>query len=153
MSFEARLDELGIVLPIPRIPAGNYRPAVVCGGLVFTSGQGSALQGGEAVLGRLGAELDVGDGYGAARICGLNCLAAIRFVTESLDSVEGILEVRGFVNATPDFEDHPAVMNGTSDLLVEIFGAAGRHVRSAIGVASLPKGFAVEVELVARIRT
>ncbi len=153
MNVDERLKQLGLTLSVPRRPAGNYRPATLWGGLVFTSGQGSASDEDDAVLGRLGDGLNVRDGYRAARLCALNCLAAIRSVTNSLDVVEGILQVRGFVAAVPEFSDHPAVLDGASDLFVEIFGEAGRHVRTTVGVASLPKGYAVEVDVIARLRT
>jgi enamine deaminase RidA (YjgF/YER057c/UK114 family) len=152
MSIEARLEALGIEMPAARTPAGNYLTAIVVGDLVFSSGQGSATPSGEAIVGHLGDDIDVETGYRAARACAINCLAAIRGAVGTLDALAGIVQVRGFVSAAPSFRDHPAVMNGASDLLVELFGDAGRHVRSAIGVSSLPRGYAVSVEVVARLR-
>jgi enamine deaminase RidA (YjgF/YER057c/UK114 family) len=152
VSIEERLKELGITVPGPRTPAGNYVLATVHGGLVYSSGQGSEGDGGERIVGQLGGGVDVTEGYRGARWCAINCLAAIRSVVGSLDRVDGIHFVRGFINSAPGFADQPAVLNGASDLLVEIFGPAGRHARAAIGVAALPKGFAVEIEVVARLR-
>lgn len=150
MTIEERLQELGIVVPGPRSPAGNYVPAVVHGDLVYSSGQGSEGEGGETVVGQLGTDVDVAAGFRGARWCAINCLAAIRSAVGSLDRIEGIHFVRGFTTSAPGFSEQPAVLNGASDLLVEVFGSAGRHARSAIAVVSLPRNLAVEV--VARIR-
>jgi enamine deaminase RidA (YjgF/YER057c/UK114 family) len=152
VSIEERLKELGVVVPGPRTPAGNYVLAAVHGGLVYSSGQGSEGDGGARIVGQLGGDVDVAEGYRGARWCAINCLAAIRSVIGSLDRVEGIHFVRGFINSAAHFADQPAVLNGASDLLIEIFGPTGRHARSAIGVAALPKNFAVEIEVVARLR-
>jgi enamine deaminase RidA (YjgF/YER057c/UK114 family) len=151
MSVEARLRELGVILPPPRVPVGHYVSATTSGSLVFTAGQGSAV-GSDAVVGTLGRDLEIGDGYRATKLCALNCLAAIEAVVGSLERVEAIVSIRGFVRSTPDFTSHPAVMDGASDLLIALFGTSGHHARSAIGVNSLPNGYAAEIEIVARIR-
>lgn len=139
------MAELGVVLPAPRRPAGHYRGWTRSGDLVFLSGQGA-----DGHTGRLGADLGVEQGYAAARACALNLLAQAADALGTLDAVEQVLQLRGFVTCTPDFVDQPAVIDGASDLLVEIFGAAGEHARTAIGVAALPKGFAVELDLTLR---
>jgi enamine deaminase RidA (YjgF/YER057c/UK114 family) len=147
---ENRLRELGITLPEARKPLANYVPAVRSGNLVYTAGQVSASQGRE-YKGKLGLDLSVEEGREAARVCGTNCLAALLTVLDSLDRVKRIVRVGGFVNSAPGFDQQPAVLNGVSDLLVEVFGDAGRHARAAVGVSELPAGFAVEVELVAEV--
>ncbi len=133
------------MLPAPRRPAGNYRGWMRSGELVFVSGQGA-----DGHTGRLGADLSVAQGYAAARACTLNLLTQVRFALGSLDAVEQILQLRGFVCCTPEFTDQPAVVDGASDLLVEVFGERGEHARTAIGVAALPRGFAVELDLTLR---
>ena len=149
-QVEDRLGELGILLPDARKPLANYVPAVRSGNLVYTAGQVSASEGRE-YRGKVGADLSVEDGQQAARVCGVNCLAALLTVLDSLDRVRRIVRVGGFVNSAPGFDQQPAVVNGVSDLLVEVFGEAGRHARAAVGVSELPAGFAVEVDLVAEV--
>ncbi len=148
--IDDRLRELGISLPPPRAPLANYVPARRVGNLVYTAGQIS----GTAELefkGKLGAELSVDEGRAAARMCALNCLAALLTVVDSLDSVKQLVRVGAFVNSATGFTQQPAVANGASDLFVEIFGDAGRHARTAVGVNELPAGFSVEVELIAEV--
>jgi enamine deaminase RidA (YjgF/YER057c/UK114 family) len=144
---EHRLADLGLRLPEPRPPAGRYRGWVRSDELLFLSGQGA-----DGHTGRLGAGLTVSDGYAAARACTLNLLTQARAALGSLDGVEQVLQLRGFVTSTPEFTEQPAVVDGASDLLVEVFGEAGEHARTAIGVAALPRGFAVELDLTVRVR-
>lgn len=145
-----RLRALNIRLPEPRRPLANYVPAVRTGSLVYTAGQVSAAEDRE-YKGKLGADLGVEEGRAAARVCALNCLAALLTAVDSLDRVRRIVRVGGFVNSAPGFTEQPAVMNGASDLLVEVLGEAGKHARTAVGVNELPSGFAVEVELIAEV--
>jgi enamine deaminase RidA (YjgF/YER057c/UK114 family) len=148
--IDDRLRELNITLPAPRAPLANYVPARRVGNLIYTAGQVSGTVERE-IKGRLGGELDVEQGRAAARVCGLNCLAALLTIIESLDSVKQLVRVGAFVNSAPGFNQQPMVANGASDLFVEIFGEAGRHARTAVGVNELPAGFAVEVELIAEV--
>lgn len=149
-SATARLAELGITLPAVAAPAGAYIPARRAGSLVFTAGQVPFVDGKMAATGKVGAEIDGDTAYQLARICALNALAAIDALV-GLDAVTGIVKVVGFVASAPGFGGQPGVVNGASDLLGEIFGAAGKHARSAVGVAELPLGAPVEVELVVEV--
>jgi len=151
MDVDARLKELGIDLPAPFTPMANYLPAVRSGNLVFVSGHGPNRGDGTFITGKLGKDLSVEQGYEAARLTMLNCLSSMRAELGSLDGVRRFVKVLGMVNCTEDFRDPPAVINGGSDLLVEIFGDAGRHARSAVGMQSLPRGIAVEIELVVEV--
>jgi enamine deaminase RidA (YjgF/YER057c/UK114 family) len=145
--IEARLRELGITLPEPAAPLANYVPFTVEGGLVVVSGQIPIRDGRIAFTGEVGATVSVEDGQAAARLCLVNVLAQLRAACDGdLDRVRRVLRLGGFIAATPEFTEHARVMNGASDLAVEIFGEAGRHARSTIGVPSLPGGAAVEVE-------
>jgi enamine deaminase RidA (YjgF/YER057c/UK114 family) len=150
-SFEKRLQEMG--LAIPQIPpaAGRYVPAVRTGNLVFCSGQGPYAEGSMKFIGRVGDTLSLEDGRSAARLCALNCLAEIRSVTGSLDAIRQIVSVRGFVNSASTFFDQPKVLDGTSQLLIDIFGDRGRHARCALGTSVLPSNIAVEVEMVVEV--
>lgn len=148
MSAEQRMQELGLVLPAPPKPMGNYVPARIAGNLLFLSGVGPRLADGRSITGKVGADLDVDAAYQAARQCGLNLLANIRGALGSLDRVDTVLKVLGMVNATPEFERHPAVINGCTDLFTEVFGDSGRPARSAVGMGSLPGNIAVEVEAI-----
>lgn len=152
MSAEQRLVELGLVLPPPPAPQGNYVPFRIGGGLLFLSGLGPRQPDGSSVVGRVGAEVDIAAAYAAARLCGLNLLTNMRLALGSLDRVDTILKVLGMVNAVPEFGDHPKVINGCTDLFVEVFGDAGRPARSAVGMGSLPGGIAVEIEAIVLIR-
>lgn len=148
----ARLAELGIVLPKQAAPAGAYVPNVVVGDLVFVSGQLPILDGEVKYTGRVGAELTVAHGYAAARLCGLNLLAQVREVCEGdFDRVKRVIKLGGFVHCTVEFTEHPKVLNGVSDLMMEVFGEAGRHARIAVGASALPLGAAVEVDAVFQI--
>jgi enamine deaminase RidA (YjgF/YER057c/UK114 family) len=150
MSIDARLKELGITLPDAPKPVANYVPAVRSGNLVFVSGQVSAA-GGVAVKGKLGEGLSLEEGQKAARLCALAILAQVNAVVGSLDKVTRIVKLGGFVACAPEFDQHPAVINGASDLMVEVFGDKGKHARFAVGVQSLPLGFAVEVDAVVEV--
>jgi enamine deaminase RidA (YjgF/YER057c/UK114 family) len=152
MSAEARLAELGLTLPSPPKPLANYVPWRIGGGLLFLSGVGPRRADGSSITGVLGGGMSVAEGYDAARLCGLNLLANMRTALGSLDRVDTVLKVLGMVRAVPDFNDHPPVINGCTDLFVEVFGDAGRPARSAVGMGSLPNGIAVEIEAVVLIR-
>ncbi len=152
MSAETRLAELGLELPHPPQPLANYVPWRIGGGLLFLSGVGPRYADGKNVTGVLGADLDVKAGYDAARLCGLNLLANMRAALGTLDRVDTILKVLGMVRGTPDFGEQPEVINGCTDLFVEVFGDSGRPARSAVGMGSLPRGIAVEIEAVVLIR-
>jgi enamine deaminase RidA (YjgF/YER057c/UK114 family) len=144
--IEARLQELGVTLPTPPAPVASYVPFVQAGRLVHISGQVSVDAGG-GIKGKLGAGVSLEQGQAAARLCGLNLLAQLKSACGGdLDRVKRVVKLGGFVNVAPDFDPIPAVVNGCSDLMVEVFGDAGRHARSAVGVANLPLGFAVEVD-------
>ena len=152
MGAEARLQALGIELPAGSTPVANYVPAVRTGSLLFVSGHGPAHGPGVKVQGKVGRDLDLAEGRAAARMVGLNLLATIRRELGSLDEVVRIVKVLGMVNCAPGFAETPAVVDGCSDLLIEVFGEAGRHARSAVGMAELPFGLSVEIELVAEVR-
>ncbi len=146
-KIEARLAELGIELPQAPAPAANYVPFVVAGNLVFVSGQVTVENGEVKFKGRLGEDMDIDEGYQAARLCGLNLIAQAREAAGGdLDRIKRVVKLGGFVNATPGFTDHPKVINGASDLMAEVFGEAGKHARFAMGAVSLPLGVAVEVD-------
>ncbi|MGL4311855.1 MAG: RidA family protein [Paracoccaceae bacterium] len=149
--IEARLTELGVTLPPAPAPAANYVPYVVVGDLVHVSGQIS--QGPDGLIkGRLGEGLDVGAGAAAARTCAISLLSQLRAACGGeLDRVVQVVKLNGFVASTPDFTDQPKVINGASDFMVEVLGEAGRHARSAVGVAALPLGVAVEIDAIFRI--
>ena len=148
-TIDKRLGELGIELPPANAPAGNYVPFVRTGDLLFISGQIPVVDGKPAFIATLGADLDVEDGATAARTCALSILAQAReALGGDLDRVVRCVKLSGFVASTPDFTDQPKVINGASDLLVEVFGEAGRHARAAVGMSALPLGVAVEVEAV-----
>jgi enamine deaminase RidA (YjgF/YER057c/UK114 family) len=151
MSAEQRLNELGIELPDPPEPVGSYVEAVQSGNLLFVAGHGPIGLDGQLVRGKVGDALDVDAGYQAARLVGLGLLATIRAELGSLDRVSRVVKVFGMVNCPPDFGRHPQVINGVSDLMVEVFGDAGRHARSAVGMGSLPFDIPVEVEMVVEV--
>lgn len=145
-----RLAELGIELPKPPAPVASYVPAVITGSLLFVSGQIS-LDRGKLITGKLGQGLSLEDGQKAARACALNLIAQAETALGDLDRIRALVKLTGFVNASADFTDHPKVINGASDLMVEVFGEAGKHSRAAVGASSLPLGAAVEVEAVFEI--
>lgn len=151
MSIEAKLAELGITLPEPAAPVAAYVPVVVAGGLAHVSGQLPFVDG-KLVTGRLGEDVSTEDGTAAARACGLMLLAQVKAALGSLDKVERVVKLGAFVNSAGSFTDQPKVANGASELMAEVFGDAGRHVRSAVGVPVLPLGAAVEVDAIFAIK-
>jgi enamine deaminase RidA (YjgF/YER057c/UK114 family) len=151
MGAEARLRQLGLDLPQPPRPMGSYVTAVRTGNLLFLSGHGPVRDGGVAYTGRVGADLSVEEGQQAARLTGLNLLATAREALGSLDRVRRVVKVLGLVSCTDGFTEQPKVINGFSDLMVEVFGEAGRHARSAVGAGSLPFGIPVEIEMVLEV--
>jgi len=149
--IEERLKDIGITLPTPPKPAGSYIPVVVSGNTAYISGQ-IPMQDGKIVhTGKVPSEKTVEDAQQAARICAINILAQIKANLGSLDRISKIVRVSGFVNSTPEFTEHPKVINAASDLLFEIFGDKGKHTRIAIGVSSLPLGSTVEIDMIAEI--
>jgi enamine deaminase RidA (YjgF/YER057c/UK114 family) len=152
MGAEARVTELKLELPAPQKPAGTYIPVVRVGNLAFVSGHGPLRADGTSIRGVVGADLTEEQGKEAARAVGLCVLSTLRGALGSLDRVVRIVKVLGMVNAVPTFEHHPAVINGFSDLMVEVFGESGRGARSAVGMGSLPFGIAVEVEAIFEVR-
>ncbi len=147
-EIEARLEALGLSLP-PAPPAvANYVPYVAHGNLLFVSGQISRAADGSIVTGKLGADLRVEQGQAAARLCGLNILAQAKAALGDLARIERLLRLTGFVNATPEFADHPKVVNGASDLMAQVLGDKGQHTRAAVGVSGLPSNCAVEVDAI-----
>jgi enamine deaminase RidA (YjgF/YER057c/UK114 family) len=152
MSPEARLKEKNIALPTPPSPMANYVTAVRVGNLLFLAGHGPIRHEGKGMArGKLGRDLTVEQGYQVARDVGLNLLATTRAQLGSLDSVKRVVKVLGMVNSADGFGDQPGVMNGFSDLMVEVFGDAGRHARSAVGMAELPMGIPVEIEMIVEV--
>lgn len=152
MSAEQRLTELGLVLPPPPKPIGNYVPFRIAGNLLFLSGVGPRLADGTSITGKIGTVLSVEQAYEAARHCGLNLLTNMRAAAGSLDRIDVVLKILGMVNAVPDFREHPKVINGCSDLFTELFGDNGRAARSAVGMASLPNDISVEIEAVVLLK-
>lgn len=152
-TIERRLAELKITLPAAAAPAGNYVPYVVAGPLVFVAGQLPFEDGKVKYAGKLGAGVSLEDGQKAARLCALNLIAQVRAACGGdLDRVKRCVKLTGFVNAAPEFADHPKVVNGASDLMAEVFRDKGRHARAAVGSSSLPLGAAVEVDAIFEIR-
>ena len=150
--IDARLSELGITLPQPAKPVANYVPVVIAGPIAYVSGQVSISPNGRAIKGKVGAEVSVDEAVEAARICALNIIAQLRdALGGNLDRVRHCLKLTGYVNAVPDFEQQPKVINGASDLMVQIFGDSGRHARAALGAGSLPLNVAVEVDAIFEI--
>jgi enamine deaminase RidA (YjgF/YER057c/UK114 family) len=152
MSAEAKLKELGLQLPVPPAPIANFLPWRRAGQLLYLSGQGPRDEAGKISVGRLGRDCSVERGYADARRVGLQILSTIRAAIGSLDHVEAIIKLLGMVNAEPDFGDQPKVINGCSDVLIEVLGERGKHARSAVGMGSLPNGMTVEVEAIILIK-
>ena len=151
-KIESRLQELGITLPDSPAPLANYVPVVRTGNLIYLSGVGPmAKSDGSEYKGKLGDNISVDEGYDAARLTAVNLIARLKGYLGDLDRVTQVVKLLSMVNATPDFTEPPAVSNGCSDLMVEVFGDRGRHARSAIGVATLPGGIPIEIELIAEI--
>jgi enamine deaminase RidA (YjgF/YER057c/UK114 family) len=149
-AVEQRLGELGHELP-PAAPAPNLAGAVRAGNLVFVSGHGPKKRDGQLIRGKLGQDVDVETGYAAAQLVMLNCLATLKAEIGDLDRVKRVVKLLGMVNSAPHFGDQPEVINGASDLLVELYGEAGRHARSAVGMAALPNNIAVEIEMIVEV--
>ena len=150
-TVESRLKALNVTLVAPGTPAANYVPWVRSGNLVFLSGQVSFEPGGQKHVGKLGTQLTIEQGQAAARVCAVNLLGALQAAIGDWDKLVRFVKLTGFVNCAPDFEDAHKVMNGCSDLLVDVLGARGKHARSAIGMVTLPLGAAVEVEAIAEV--
>jgi enamine deaminase RidA (YjgF/YER057c/UK114 family) len=152
MGAEARLKELGITLPEPAKPMGNYVPGVRVGNLLFMSGHGPIRADGRPLpRGKVGRDLTTEEAYKVAREVGVNLLASARNILGSLDRIKRVVKVLGMVNSTDGFGEHPKVINGFSDLMVEVFGDNGRHARSAVGMADLPVGIPVEIEMILEV--
>lgn len=151
-TIEARLAELGIELPKAAAPAANYVPWVVSGNTVYIAGQITVWNGEFRFQGKVGEDFSIDEGYQAARLCGLNIIAQLKAACSGdLDRVVRCCRLGGFVNAGPDFHDHPKVVNGASDLMVEVFGDQGRHARAAVGASALPLNVATEVDAIFEI--
>ena len=151
MMIEDKLTSLGITLPSPPAPAGSYVPVVVSHSLAFVAGQIPSEGGQVKFRGKVGRDLPIEEGQQAARLCTINALAQLKSALGSLDRVRRVVKVTGFVNCEPSFVDQPKVINGASDLLVQVFGENGKHARVAVGVSSLPLDSAVEVEFIVEI--
>jgi enamine deaminase RidA (YjgF/YER057c/UK114 family) len=152
MSAEAKLKELGLLLPTPPVPVASYLPWRRAGQLLYLSGQGPRDEAGKISVGRLGRDCSVERGYADARRVGLQLLSSIRAAIGSLDHVEAVIKLLGMVNAEPDFGEQPQVINGCSDVLIEVLGERGKHARSAVGMGSLPNAMTVEVEVIILIK-
>lgn len=151
-NYEEKIKELGITLPEVPKPAAAYIPAKKIGNLAFCSGQGPVKEGKPVYIGKVSSERTIEEGYKAARICALNCLAAVKSLVGSLDKIEEIVQVRGFVNSAPNFGRQPEVINGASQLLEQIFGEKGKHARCALGTSNLPGNITVELEMIVKVR-
>lgn len=150
-AIDAKLAELGLVLPAAAAPVAAYVPVVIAGGLAHVSGQLPFVDG-KLVTGRLGEDVSLDEGYAAARACGLMLIAQLRAALGSLDRIERIVKLGGFVNSAAGFTDQPKVINGASELMVALLGEMGKHARSAVGVPALPLGAAVEVDAIVAVR-
>lgn len=150
-SFEARLAELGISLPPVPKPVANYVPWVFAGDLLYLSGQGPRITAGEYAHGKVGADVSTEEAFQHARLVGIQLLAAAQAALGTLDRVKQVVKVLGMVNGVPEYTDHPQVINGCSDLFVEVFGEVGRHARSAVGMGSLPNQITVEIEAIFQV--
>lgn len=151
MKVEQRLAELGIELPESPAPVANYIPCKQCGNQVIVSGQGPIINGKQLFTGKVGAAVSQDEGYQAARACGINLISQLKRFLGDLDKVKQVLHVKGYVASADDFTNQPAVINGASDLMVEVFGEAGRHTRCALGLNVLPTDIPVEVELIVEV--
>lgn len=151
-DYEKRFKEMGLILPEVPPAAGAYVPAVRSGNLVFCSGQGPYKDGSFVYIGKVGDKVSLEDGYKAARIACLNCLSEICSLIGSLNNIKRIVQLRGFVNSAPDFHEQPKVINGASELLLEIFGEEGKHARCALGTSNLPVNIPVEIEMAVEVK-
>ncbi len=149
---EARLEELGITLPDAPSPVANYVNGVRTGNLIFLAGKGPRRADGTEITGKLGADVTIEEGYEGARLTAINQLAVLKAMLGNLNRVVRVVKVLAMVNSAPSFVEQPAVINGFSDLIVAVFGERGRHARAAVGMASLPRGQAVEIEMIVEIR-
>ena len=152
MSATETLARLGLILPSPPAPQGNYVPWRLAGNMLFLSGVGPRNARGISVIGKVGQALTIDQGYEAAKLCGLNLIANMQAALGSIDRVDTILKVLGMVNAAPNFMEHPKVINGCTDLFVAVFGDSGRPARSAVGMGSLPGNISVEIEAIVLVR-
>jgi len=151
MQIEKRIEELGITLPAAATPVANYVTTVQTGDLIFTSGHGPGSGSGKIYKSQLGTDAEIDDGYQSARQVAINLIGTLQHALADLDRIKRIVKLVGFVNSAPNFIDQPAVINGASDLLVEVFGDKGKHTRSAIGMSQLPGGIPVEIEMVVEV--
>ena len=151
MSAETKLKEMGIELPAARKPVGNYVPAVRTGNLVFLSGHGPLREDETLIRGKVGADLTLEEGYEAARRVAIGLLGSLKAEIGDLNKVRRVVKLLGMVNCTPDFGEQPKVINGASDLLVDVFGDSGKHARSAVGMNALPMNIAVEIEMIVEV--
>lgn len=151
MDIEKKLIELNITLPDTPKPIANYVPSKKSGNLIFLSGQGPRTPDGDFLSGKVGVDITVDEAYDAARMVGIQLLSALKSEITDLNNVKQIIKLLGMVNAIDSFKDHPNVINGCSDLLVEVFGEKGKHARSAVGVASLPNQIPVEIEMIVEV--
>ncbi len=152
MNYEEKIKELGFELPQAPTPLASYVPTVRSGNLVFTAGQVPVKDGKLIYAGKVGKDISAEDAQKAAQICALNCLSVVKAKIGSLENIKRIVKISVFVNSAEGFTEQPKVANGASDLLVEIFGEAGKHARSAVGVNELPIDAAVEIEMIAEIK-
>jgi enamine deaminase RidA (YjgF/YER057c/UK114 family) len=152
MTPEEKLASLGLTLPPVATPVANYVPYRFAGNLLYLSGQGPRLPSGGMAVGKVGRDVSIEKGYEHAKLTGLSLLAATKAAIGELSRVEAVIKLLGMVNAEPDFGDHPKVINGCSDLFVEVLGEAGRHARSAVGMGSLPGNMSVEIEAILLIK-
>lgn len=148
---EANLSKMGIELSTPSAPVANYVNAVRTGNLIFLSGKGPLQRNGENITGKVGDDLTIEQGYEAAKVTAINQLSVLKAELGNLNKVKRVVKVLGMVNATPDFSDHPKVINGYSDTMVEVFGERGKHARAAVGMGSLPGNIAVEIEMIVEV--
>jgi enamine deaminase RidA (YjgF/YER057c/UK114 family) len=148
---ESKLDELGITLPQASSPVANYVNATRAGNIMFLAGKGPERENGELITGKVGTDLSIEQGYEAARLTGISLLSVLKAELGNLNRVKRILKVKGMVNAAPDFTQHPSVINGCSDLMVEVFGERGKHARAAVGMGSLPANIAVEIDMIVEV--
>lgn len=149
---EEKLQKLGIKLIPPSTPVANYVHAVRTGNLLFLAGKGPKKADGKNIVGKLGADLTIEEGYEAARVAGINQLAVLKAELGNLNKVKRIVKVKGMVNAVPDFTEQSKVVNGYSDLMVAVFGDKGKHARAAVGMGSLPSNMAIEVEMIVEVQ-
>jgi enamine deaminase RidA (YjgF/YER057c/UK114 family) len=152
LNVENKLKSLGLKLPEMPKPLGAYVPAIRIGDILFTSGQGPIMEGKIKYQGKLGKDLTLEEGYEAAKLCALNCLSAIKMEIGDLDKIERIVKVVGFVNSAQGFTEQSLVINGASDLLQNLFGERGKHVRVSVGVSELPNNMAVELEIMVKLK-